>query len=339
MATPAGYDQPNPTLIFQTLNAFQQSAALKAAIELDVFTAIGEGHETPAGLAKRCGMGERGARILCDYLTIIGLLVKTEGVYALTREAAIFLDRRSPACIGSIANFLTMPETIDVFMNLTETLRTSGSNLQERAASDHENPMWVEFARSMMPLMVLPANAIASMLGAEKAGKWKVLDMAAGHGMFGITIAQQNPQAEIFALDSASVLAVAKQNADTRGVASRYHLLPGSAFEVDFGSGYDLILLTNFLHHFDLPTIERFLRKVQVALAAEGRVVTLEFIPHDDRVSPPVTAAFNMTMLGQTVGGDAYTFAEYERVFQNAGFSSNELRALPGPESVIISHT
>src|SRR5271166_4551341 len=113
MASVMEQPQPNPTLIFDLINGFQRSAAMKAAIELDIFTAVGEGDETPARLAKRCGITARGARILCDYLSIVGILTKKEGSYALTRDAAIFLDRRSPACIGSIADFLIMPHTID----------------------------------------------------------------------------------------------------------------------------------------------------------------------------------------------------------------------------------
>ena len=81
--------------------------------------------------------------------------------------------------------------------------------------------------------------------------KWKVLDIAAGHGMYGVTIAKQNPNAEIFAVDWPQVLQVAEENANAAGVAARYHKIPGSAFEVDFGNDYDLVLLTGFLHHFD----------------------------------------------------------------------------------------
>jgi ubiquinone/menaquinone biosynthesis C-methylase UbiE len=192
----------------------------------------------------------------------------------------------------------------------------------------------------MKPLMAMPADAIARMIGSERGEKWKILDIAAGHRMFGISIAAQNPQAEIFALDSAAVLAVARENAAAAGVGSRYHLLPGSAFEVDFGADYDLILLTNSLHHFDPPAIGSFLPKVRAALAPGGRAVTLEFIPNEDRVTPPLAAAFSTTMLGQTVSGDAYTFAEYTRMFESAGFSSSELKTIPmsGPESIVVSH-
>jgi ubiquinone/menaquinone biosynthesis C-methylase UbiE len=337
MATPMGFEPPDPRIVLETLNAFQRTAALKAAIELDIFTSVGEGHDTAAKVAQECGVAERGARILCDYLTIIGLLGKKDGKYALTRDTATFLSRCSPTYVGSIAEFLTAPEAIRTFMNLTETLRTSGSNLGDRASTSPENPVWVTFARCMKPLMALSADAVARTLESERGEKWKILDIAAGHGMFGISIAAQNPHAEVFALDSAAVLTVARENAAAAGVASRYHLLPGSAFEVGLGSDYDLILLANFLHHFDMPTIDSFLPKVRTALAWSGRVVTLEFIPNEDRVTPPLTAAFSMTMLGQTVGGEAYTFAEYARMFRNAGFSSSEFRTMPGPESIIIS--
>src|SRR5437870_3009718 len=85
---------PSPTLFFSTMGAFQRTAALKGAIELDVFTAIGEGSKTAPKIAKRCQASERGIRILCDYLTLMGFLSKSGNDYSLTQDAALFLDRR-----------------------------------------------------------------------------------------------------------------------------------------------------------------------------------------------------------------------------------------------------
>jgi 2-polyprenyl-3-methyl-5-hydroxy-6-metoxy-1,4-benzoquinol methylase len=187
----------------------------------------------------------------------------------------------------------------------------------------------------MVAMMRPPAGAIAQIAGAE--GPLKVLDLAAGHGIFGITIAQHNPQAEVFAVDWKNVLDIARQNAQEAGVASRYHTIPGSAFEVDFGTDYDIVLLTNFLHHFDPPTNERLLRKVHGALKEDGRAITLEFVPNEDRVSPPWSAAFSLVMLGSTEAGDAYTFAELERMFANAGFTRSEMHPVP-PGTIIVSH-
>jgi 2-polyprenyl-3-methyl-5-hydroxy-6-metoxy-1,4-benzoquinol methylase len=141
------------------------------------------------------------------------------------------------------------------------------------------------------------------------------------------------------ALDWAAVLEVAKENAQKAGVAKRYSILPGSAFDVDFGSGYDVVLITNFLHHFDTPTNETLLRKVYAALAPGGRAVTLEFVPNEDRVSPATEASFSMMMLGTTAHGDAYTFAEYDRMFRNTGFARSEMHELsPLPQRVIVSY-
>ncbi|HEX4607950.1 MAG TPA: methyltransferase, partial [Urbifossiella sp.] len=86
---------------------------------------------------------------------------------------------------------------------------------------------------------------------------------------------------------------------------------------------------TNFLHHFDLPTCEKIAAKAHAALAPGGRALTLEFIPDPDRIGPPGTAGFALVMLATTAAGDAYTFAEYERVFAAAGFARSEFHPLP----------
>lgn len=330
--------QPSPELFFQTVNAYQRTAAIKAALELDVFTAIAEGKQTAQELAARCQTSERGMRILCDYLVIIGFLTKRDGRYSLTQDSAVFLDKRSPAYMGGTLEFLLSPMLISGFADMASIVRQGGTVMTEGGTVAPENPIWVKFARAMVPMMAMPAQAMAKLVTTPEAGKLKVLDIAAGHGIFGITIAQHNPQAEIVALDWPNVLEVAKENAEKAGVSDRYTTNPGSAFDVDYGSGYDLVLLTNFLHHFDPPTCETLLRKVHAALADGGRALALEFVPNEDRVSPPIPAAFSMMMLGGTPGGDAYTFSELERMFRNAGFAEVEQHPLPAsPQQVIIA--
>ncbi len=335
MSTTTQPKQPTPELIFDTLNAYQRTAALRAAIELKLFTAIGEGASTAAGLAQKLNVPERGARILSDYLVVIGLLTKQNGRYGLTPDTATFLDQRSPAYMGTVSQFINSPGLANNFSDLAAAVRKGGSI--SGGTIEPENPVWVEFARAMVPMMAMPAQFMAGVLGAEAGAPWKVLDIAAGHGMFGITLAMRNPNAKIVALDWANVLEVAKENAQKSGVADRYRTLPGSAFEVEFGSDYDVVLLTNFLHHFDVPTNEGLLRKAHAALKPGGRAATLEFVPNEDRVSPPTAAAFSMMMLGSTPSGDAYTFSELDSMFRNAGFSGSQAHPLPGPQTLIVS--
>ena len=324
------------------MNAYQRTAALKGAIELDVFTAIGEGATTAIELAKRCQASGRGIRILCDYLTVIGFLTKQGDRYGLTPDAAMFLDRRSPAYLGAATRFLANPTSYEAFSNVAETVRQGTCILGGGGMTAPEHPQWVDFARGMAPLMYMPAEGIARILNAKDAagadGKWKVLDIAAGHGVFGITLAKHNPRAQITALDWRNVLEVAQENAQAAGVAERYRTIAGSAFEAAMGTGYDVVLLTNILHHFDVGTCEALLGRVHAALAPGGRAVILEFVPNPDRVSPPQAATFSMMMLGMTPAGDAYTFRELESMCRNAGFARAQLHPLdPHPEAVVVA--
>lgn len=326
-------------MLFEAVNAYQRTAAIKAAIELDLFTAVAAGHTTPDALAAPCGASARGLRILCDYLTLLGFLTKQEGVYALTPSSAAFLNRNSPAYAGGVIEFMLSPGVVAGFDALTDAVRQGGTALPSEGTVAPENPVWVQFARAMMPMMGMPAQQIAALVPCAPDQPLKVLDIAAGHGLFGIAFAQRYPQAEVTALDWPQVLEVATENATHAGVGERHHALPGSAFDVEYGSGYDLVLLTNFLHHFDATTCETLLRKIHASLAEGGRVVTLEFIPNEDRISPPAPASFSLTMLATTPSGDAYTFRELDSMLRNAGFSQNEEHALPPFEGkIIISH-
>jgi SAM-dependent methyltransferase len=326
----------NPGIIFNTLNAFRRTAILRTGIELGVFTAIAGGASTCAAIAGKCGASERGIRILCDNLAINGFLTRSEGAYANTEVAAVFLNRHSPAYMGGMTEFLCSPEMMaDTIGNFTDAVRKGGTMQPGEGSVSDANPVWVTFARTMGPMMMPAAHAIAEQVPA--GGPLRVLDIAAGHGLFGITIAQRNPQAEIVALDWEAVLEVARENAVKAGVDARYGGIAGSAFDVDFGEGYDVVLLTNFLHHFDPPTNGALLRKVHAALKPGGRAITLEFVPDEDRLGPPGAASFSSVMLSSTAKGDAYTFSELDSMLSNAGFTENVCHLLPTDQSIVIS--
>ena len=320
---------PSPALFFETVNAFQRTEALRAAIELDLFTHVAAGPHTAEQIAAACSASARGIRILADYLVIAGFLRKSEDRYELTPDSQVFLARSSPAYLGGALEFLLTPQLRECFAGLTDAVRRGGTAVSDEGTVSHDNPIWVAFARAMGPMMAPQAELLVGLAGGDRNRPLRVLDVAAGHGLFGIAFARHYPNVRVTALDWANVLAVAAENARRAGVADRHALLAGSAFEVDWGGPYDLVLLTNFLHHFDAPTCERLAARAFAALAPGGRAVTLEFVPDPDRVGPPPAAGFALTMLATTAAGDAYTFAEYERVFAGAGFARSEFHPLP----------
>src|ERR1051325_1937897 len=206
MAASTPTSRPTPERIFNTMIAFQETEALKAAIELDIFTAIADGADTSASLAARTGAAERGVRILCDYFTVKEFLTKKGGHYALTQESAIFLNRHSPACACTMIHFLASPQLRKNFGTLTEAVRKGGTACDIGDNTKPHDEFWVNFARSMAPLTVPNAEFIAGLTGAAEGQPCKVLDIAAGHGMFGIIVARHNPKAQIVAVDWPAVL-------------------------------------------------------------------------------------------------------------------------------------
>jgi SAM-dependent methyltransferase len=330
-------DELSFELLWSTFTGYQRTAAIKAAIELDVFTAIGEGATTLDAIARRCEASPRGMRILLDHLTMDGFVAHDGDRYRLSSTSAALLDRNAPAYVGSAITFIASPFVRAGFDRLTDAVRQGGSVITDGSMTP-EHPMWVEFARAMAPLAGMSALLLANVLEIEGATQLRVLDVAAGHGLFGITIARLNAAAEVTGLDWANVLAVAAENARLAGVADRWRALPGSALEVELGGPYDLILLPNILHHFDQPTCERLFERTHAALAPGGRVAIVEFVPNDDRQGPPDAVRFALVMLAGTPGGDAYTFAEYQQMLASAGFRDPMLHDLvPTPGRVIVA--
>jgi 2-polyprenyl-3-methyl-5-hydroxy-6-metoxy-1,4-benzoquinol methylase len=330
--------QPTPTRFFQSLFAYRLSAALKGAVELDLFTAIGEGERTAEAIALRVQGSVRGVRILSDFLTTAGFLEKKGNEYGLTEESAAFLDRRSKMYMGSVALFLAHDDLMKQFSDIAGCVRKGGT-MTDQGTIVPNNPLWVEFARDMAPIASMTGEMLYQLLARTGISTKRVLDIAGGHGMYGITIAKHAPHAHVAAVDWHDVLEVAKENAARAGVADRYETIAGSAFEVEFGTGYDLVLLTNFLHHFDAETNESLMRKIHTALAPGGSAVVVDFVPNEDRVTPEEAAGFALTMLATTPSGDAYTHAELDQMFKNSGFRSTELHPLPPTiHQVVIAH-
>ena len=187
--------EPNPELVWEALNAHQKTAALRAAIELDVFTTIAEGANKVAEIARRCGASARGIRILCDYLTVNGFLNKVSDQYELTPTSAVFLNRHSPASMASVVHFLNSPQFMATFANLTETVRKGTTQFGADGFTAPEFDGWVTFAESMTPIVKGASEFIAGEVMKGGNSPRRVLDIAAGHGLFGIAVGRLAPDA------------------------------------------------------------------------------------------------------------------------------------------------
>src|SRR2546426_1970305 len=195
----ANQPAPSPALLFDAINAYQRTDTIKAAIELDVFTAMAGAPATVATIATHCQALMRGIRILCDYLTVLGFLTKSGDQYALTPDSALFLNRKSPAYAGGTLEFLLSNEIKGAFDHFTGAARKGGTAQSQDGTVAPEHPVWVSFARSMGPLMVPAATSLTGLIPLIQNRPTKVLDISASHGRWGLAFAEKNPEAHIVA--------------------------------------------------------------------------------------------------------------------------------------------
>jgi ubiquinone/menaquinone biosynthesis C-methylase UbiE len=328
----------SPDLFFTTVNAYYQTAAVKAAIQLDLLNAISEQGSTLAEIAAACSATRRGTRILCRYLASIGFLKTAGDLFFLTKEMGLYLRKDSPRYLGRSIDFLLSREIMDAFTDLAGVVRTGRVALNAETEASSRHPRWAEFARAMAPIMALPAFLTAEVADPLATQPLKVLDVAAGHGLFGIAIARRNPAATVTLIDWSDVLEAAREKAEKAGIIESIAFLAGDAFSVDFGAELDVIIIANFLHHFDSGACEQILAKAHAALRDGGRALIVEFIMNEDRMSPPLAAEFSMMMLATTAGGEAWAYSDLEHMLSSSGFDRIELRAIPpAREGVVVA--
>ena len=255
--------------------------------------------------------------------------------YAVSPTVAPFLDARSPAYIGAMANFLATSHNYAV-------VRRRGTR------SAKVGRVWVTRVDPEFHLGgVRTAHVRIHGHGGRSTGccRGAARRVAKGARYFrgARHVWHRRGQSQHEGGDLRSGLEERPDRRSRKCKQGRkwencFHEIPGSAFDVEFGREYDLVLIPNFLHHFDWNTCVGLLKRVKAALKPTGIVATSEFVPNADRVTPPMPAAFSLQMLVGTPAGDAYTFAELNGMFREAGFPQSSSQPLGHtPQTLILT--
>jgi SAM-dependent methyltransferase len=337
---PAGQPPLEPSAIFDTLTAFWKTSALKAGLDLDLFTRIGQGLRTRDELARAAGASPRGVAIIADALCGLGFLAKEDGRYSLP-PVAEFLRSDSPAFLGGFHRFLTSEYLWTAFGRVTEAARAGRSQIGANALTP-ENPAWQVFAESTAASARAETPALVELARAKRPGL-RILDVASGSGEYGISVARESQGARLTYLDWPNVLQVALRHAAAAGL--KPDTIPGDALQVDWGGPHDVIVASHFLHHFNPEDCRRICRKARAALAPEGVFITQEFVPDEGRAAREEEAAggpfpllFAVTMLVTTDEGNAYTLGELRGFLADAGLRvAGVRRSAVGPSTWIAA--
>jgi ubiquinone/menaquinone biosynthesis C-methylase UbiE len=334
MTAPAGSPasaHPTPERLFQYGWGFALTHTIAAAVELGVFTHVAAGARTVPALAKAAGVPERGMRMLVDALVALGLVARAgpAGTLSLAPDADFFLVKGKPSYLGDF--FVFHAKGIEEgWHGLADIVRT-GRPFQKVDVPAEGVALWHQLVDSLFALGFPAARLVGEELARLHPGKpVRLLDVAAGSGVWGIGAATTNPNVRPTFQDLEETLAHARRFAERTGVSSRSEWLPGDLRQVDFGAArYEAATLGHILHSEGAEHARRLLEKTAKALVPGGTLVIAEFLPDADRNGPPMPLLFALNMLVHTSEGDTFTVPQLTGWLEAAGF--RDVRTVPAP--------
>jgi (2Fe-2S) ferredoxin/ubiquinone/menaquinone biosynthesis C-methylase UbiE len=317
-----------PEDIDRMIRGYMPSRCILTALELDIFTAVGDGASAEQ-IGAKINADARGAGMLLDALVSLGLLGKNSEDYRNTAESARYFVQGSKD--NQRNGLLHFANIWHRWSTMTDAVR-SGT----RVPGDREdNPEWTRnFIGAMERIAKDRAALVLKALGT--AGVRRVLDLGGGSGAYSIAFAKASPEIQCEILDVAEVVPLTTEYIGKAGVAAQVRLRPGNMLEDDFGSGYDIIMLNAICHMFSEEQNRDIFRRAQRALAPKGRLVVQDFILNPDKTGPQFAALFSLNMLVATDGGASYSESEYAEWMKAAGIDEVSRIDLPGPSDLMV---
>jgi ubiquinone/menaquinone biosynthesis C-methylase UbiE len=331
-------EELSPRPLMRILGDFANSQILDAALEYDFFTLIHRGLCTAEEIAREAGTNPRGTRIVLDSLPALALVEKREGRYFLTPTSETFLIKGKRSYIGDF-RYVALA-LWDGMAHLKESLKTGEPF--SRMDTGTELEVWEKLVLGIIVVAEPVAKALCDILkiGIERKGL-RVLDIAGGSSIFGMTILSRDASAEITQLDWPNVNAVARKLNGERRLQAKIRFIDGefhsAAIEEDY---YDLVLASNFCR-FESPSgNQKLFHKAHAALRSGGRLVINDFLPNEERTGPTFALRFSVYTLTHTPEGECWTLSQYSRWLKAAGFTSIEThsdlpKTLPGTTLVM----
>ena len=326
-----------PERIQQLAWGYTPPLMIEAALHHGVFDLLDAGPGTAAEVAARSGASVRGLRAVMNALAGLQLLTKdAEGRFGLAADSAAFLVSTKPGFLGGMIRH-TSTQLLPKWLALSEVVRTgkpAASVNREKVGAD----FFHRFVEDLFPMSYPSARRLAEVLEIAAAkGPVSVLDLAAGSGVWGITLAQRSQRVTVTAVDWPGVLDVTRKVAARFGVAGRFSFVAGDLAAADFGRGHDIATLGHILHSEGEQHGRALLQKTFDALAPGGTIAIAEFLVDDARTGPPVVLMFAVNMLVNTDEGDTWSFGEIAGWLRDAGFRDPRTIEAPGPSPLILA--
>src|SRR5881296_3377753 len=329
--------QVTPERLMELSFAYAPPLIISAAAGNKVFDALENGAKTAQEVANETGASPRALTILMNALVGLGLLKKNrQGKYSLTQESAAFLLNNRPGTHAGFFGTIT-PQLISRWLRLSDIVRKGRPAVAVNQETEGTE-FFSQLVENIIPMSYPAAQKLAEHLKIAKTKNGiRVLDLAAGSGIWGIAMAQKSPRVHVRAVDWAGMIPTTKQITEKYGVRERFNFVEGDLSQANFGTGYDVAILGHILHSEGEKRSRELLKKTFRSLKSGGVIAIAEWLVNDQRTEPLHALMFAVQMLVNTEKGDTFSFNEIKSWLEDAGFKKVRRLEAPGPSPLILA--
>ena len=329
--------QATPERLMEMSSAYGPPLVIGAAVGNKVFDSLESGPKSAEQVSKETGVSERGLRIIMNALVGLELLKKDrQKKYSLTPESAAFLVSGKP---GTLAGFFgtIAPQLISRWLRLTDIVR-DGRPVVAVNQETEGTEFFRQLVESIIPMSYPSAQALGDHLKLAKAkNEIRVLDLAAGSGIWGIALTQKSPRVRVTAVDWAGMIPTTKRVTEKFGARDRFDFIEGDLLKANFGNRYDIAILGHILHSEGEERSRQLLKKTFGALKSGGTIAIAEWLVNDQRTEPAPALMFAVQMLVNTEKGDTFSFSEIKSWLEDAGFKKVRKLKTPHPSPLVVA--
>lgn len=317
--------------------AYAPPLIISAAVNNKVFDALQRGPKTVEQIKRETGASQRGLRAIMDSLVGLKLLKKDrQSRYSLTKESQAFLVSEKP---GTLAGFFgsILPVMTSRWLRLSDIVHDGRPAVAVNQETEGTQ-FFSQLVETIIPMSYAGAQKLAEHLNVAKARDGlRIIDLAAGSGIWGIALAQKSPRVRVTAIDWAGMIPTTKRITGKFGVRDRFDFIEGDLLQANFGNGYDIATLGHILHSEGEKRSQQLLKKVFRALKSRGTIAIAEWLVNDDRTKPLPSLMFAVQMLVNTERGDTFSFNQIKKWLEDAGFKKVRKLDAPGPSPLILA--
>lgn len=340
-------NHPSPETIMQIGSGFWASKILLSAVKFEVFTTLAEKKAMSAAAIKsHLGLNctDRHVYDFLDALKVFGFLER-EGLletasYSNSIDTDFFLDKKKPTYIGGMLEMLNN-RLFGFWGNLEEGLMTGLPQNEAKTGGDLFEKLYADPSRLKEFIHAMGAFQMGNFMAFAQVfdfSKYKTLvDVGGSGGLLSLMVAKHQSHMHCTSWDLPAVEPIASETIQHFGLSERVKTGHGDFFKDDVPKA-DIVVMGNILHDWDEETKGMLMKKAYDALPSGGAFVAIEGVIDDNREKNAFGLMMSLNMLIETGTGFDYTFADFNRWANSAGFKSTKLIPLAGPSSAAVAY-